>query len=75
MLFVFETAVTMARLPVVNKDFRVLCFVAQRPCESAMIFVCVSEYDAAEIGNEKAGVAQTRRATLRSFLSSLVRCR
>ncbi len=60
MLFIFETAVTMTSLPIVNKHFRILRFVAQRSRESAMIFVCVREHDATEVGNEKAGVAQTR---------------
>ena len=50
----------MPSLPVVNKHFGVLCFVANRLRESTMIFVCVSEYDAPEIGNEKTRVAQTR---------------
>ena len=47
MIFVFEPAVEMPRLPVVNKDFRVLSFVTKRTSESAVIFVGVSEYDAA----------------------------
>jgi hypothetical protein len=49
----------MARLPIVNKHFRVLRFVAQRSRESAVIFVCVREYDAAEVGNEETGFAQS----------------
>src|SRR6185369_8283319 len=58
MFFVFESTVTMTSLPVVNKHFRVLCFVTQRAGESTMIFMCVSENDASQIGNEIAGATQ-----------------
>src|ERR1044072_6812362 len=58
MLFVLKTAVTMPRLPVVNKHFRILCCVTQRLGETTMIFVCVSEYDAAQIRNEKTCLTQ-----------------
>ena len=64
MLFVFETAVAMASLPVVNKHFRILRFIAQRSREPAVIFVCVRENDAAEVGNEEAGFAQPRTQRL-----------
>src|SRR5215213_10740572 len=67
MLFVLEATVTVARLPVVHKDFRVLCFIAERPGESAVIFVGVREYDATQIRNEKTGFAQSRTQRLDRF--------
>jgi hypothetical protein len=59
MLSILKPAVKMARLPVVNKHFRVFCFIAQRLRETAMIFVCVSEHDATQIRNAKACLTQT----------------
>jgi len=59
MLFVFETAMAMSCLPIVNEDLGVLCFVTQGARESAMIFVGVCEYDATQIGNQETGLAQS----------------
>src|SRR5215213_199686 len=59
----------MPCLPVVNKHFRVLRFVTQGASESTMIFVCVSENDATQIGDEIAAVTQTRAQRVDCFLS------
>src|SRR4051812_19382041 len=39
----------MSRLPIVNKYLGILCFVANLSGESAMIFVCMRQNDAANI--------------------------
>src|SRR5205085_8832507 len=60
MLFILETTMTMTSLPIVNKHFCVLGFVAERLGESTVIFVGVSKDYAAKIGDEKTGASQTR---------------
>ena len=60
MLLVFQSTVAVASLPIMDKDFRILCFVTERLRKSTMIFVCVSEHDTSQVGDEKTCVAQTR---------------
>src|SRR5687767_504958 len=67
MLVVLQTAVTMARLPVVNEHFRVLRFVAHGASEPAVIFVSVREYDSPYVGKEKTGGTQPRTQRLDRF--------
>src|SRR5262245_13025997 len=49
MFFILEAPDAMACLPIVHKDFGVLRFVPQRPCETTMIFVRMSQHDAANV--------------------------
>src|ERR1041385_4231929 len=60
MFFILQTTVTMTSLPIVNEHFRILCFVTEGLRETTVIFVCVSENDAAKVRDEKTGFTQTR---------------
>src|SRR5947209_14409086 len=67
MLLVFEPSHAMIRFPIVNQDFGMSCFLTKRPRQTAMVFVCMSKHDPANIRDKKTGLAKPRAQCRRRF--------
>ena len=50
-LFVFQPSGPVTGFPVVHEDFRIFRFVAEGACQATMVFMRVSQHDAADIAH------------------------
>ena len=58
----------MPCLPVVDQHFRILRFIAQRASQAAVVFVRMSQDNAANIGNAKVLTSESLAQSFNGFL-------